>query len=79
MNSNTYEGNRMIGVDSFNKVLYRLESDRLERKRLEKEYYEMFEPKLNFSGMFAEFASRGNRVDHTKFGLIFGLEKRCNL
>jgi len=78
-NSNLFLGDKKLGEDSFNKILYYLEVDKTRKKTLEKMYYEMFEPKLNFSGLITEFTKHGSRADYTKFQLKFGLEKRYEL
>jgi len=75
-NSNTFVGNKKIGEDSFNKILYKEIEDKITRKKLEKMYYEMFEPKLNFIGMQSTYALHGTKGDYVRYHLFFGSEKR---
>ena len=79
MNSNSYLGNKKIGVDSFNKILYRIIETREERKQIEKKYTEAFEPKLCSCGLYSPSHPHKNRADYIRFRLNFGMEKRWNL
>ena len=78
LNSNMYLGDKKIGVDTFNKIYYRQESDKDMRKKLEKQYYEDFEPKLNFSGLISHYCYR-HQADVMRYRLNMGLEKRWNI
>ena len=79
LNSNTYLGKEQIGEDTFNKILYHQESDIVVRKELEKKYYEAFEPKCNFHGLYSPPNLYGDLGKYNEFMLKFGLEKRWNL
>lgn len=78
-NSNTYLGDKKIGVDSFNKVVFKEIDDLAIRKKLEKKFYEMFEPKLNFTGMQSIYALHGTKGDYVRYHLFFGSEKRYDV
>lgn len=79
MNANTFEGNKRIGNDFFNKVLYRIVGERLTRKYIEKIYSDAFEPKLCSCGIYSHAFIHGKYSDYIKFRLKFGLEERYEL
>jgi excinuclease UvrABC nuclease subunit len=79
LNPNLYLGKKKISEDVFNKIFYRVEDDKEMRKRLEKKYYDTFQPKLNFSGLLSNAFLYGSKADYMKYRMNMGLEKRYNL
>jgi hypothetical protein len=79
LNPNVYLGDKKISEDIFNRIYFRIESDKEMRKRLEKKYYDTFQPKLNFSGFLSNAFLYGSKADYMEFRMKMGLEKRYNL
>jgi len=78
LNPNIYLGKKKISEDVFNKIYYRVEEDKAKRVELEKQYYEAYDPKLNFNGVFSPYMYL-NQARHMEYRLKMGLEKRYNL
>ena len=78
LNPNIYVGSKKVSNDIFNKVFFKVEDDKSTRVKLEKEYYEAYDPKLNFNGVFSPYMYL-NQARAMEYRLKMGLEKRYEL
>ena len=57
LNPNITVGDKKFGIDMFDSFYYLRVEDQKERRRIEKFYYDKYDPKCNFCGLFTGIIS----------------------